>query len=94
MARQILLEMTLPPEQFRKAATTMIVSLDPIGIRSGVEWFRTYTAGETKAEGLRGIVATWARQDPKAAVEWVEGLSDAAEKADLHSVLPEPYRKP
>lgn len=92
-ARQVLLDAALPPEQFRKAATTMIVSLDPVGIRAGVEWFRTSTAGETKAEGLRGIVATWAGQDPEAAVAWVEGLSDAAEKADLQAVLPEPSRK-
>ena len=32
-------------------------------------------------------------QDPKAAVEWVEGLSDPAEGADLRAVLPEAYRK-
>ena len=82
-ARQILLDATLSPERFTKAATTLILDSDPIGIRAGVEWFRNSAPGATKAAGLRGIVAAWAGKDRKSAVGWVEGLPDSAERAEL-----------
>ena len=83
LARQVLLDAALSPEQFTKAATNLILASDPVGIRAGVEWFRNSSPSETKAAGLRGIVATWAGKDRKSAVGWVEGLPESAERAEL-----------
>lgn len=83
LARQVLLDAALSPERFTKAATTLILDSDPIGIRAGVEWFRNSAPAEAKAAGLRDIVLAWALKDRKSAIGWVEGLPDSAERAEL-----------
>lgn len=86
-ARQILLDSALPPEQFRKAAAIVILRQDPVGIRSGIEWFRGATKGETREVGLHEIVTLWAEQDARSAGQWVENLPDAVEKEKLRAAL-------
>lgn len=89
-ARQILLDSALPPEQFRKAAAILILQNDPVGIRSGIEWFRGATTGETRDLGLHEMVTHWAEQDPRSAGQWVENLPDAAEKEKFRTMLAVP----
>jgi hypothetical protein len=86
-ARQILLDSALPPQQFRKAAAILVLRQDPVGIRSGIEWFRGATKGETTEVGLNEIVTLWAKQDPRSAGQWVEDLPDAVEKEKFRAVL-------
>jgi hypothetical protein len=88
-ARQVLLDSALPPEQFRKASAILILRQDPAGIRSGIEWFRGATRGETRDVGLHEIVTLWAERDPRSAGQWVENLPDAAEKEKFQAVLGE-----
>lgn len=87
VARQILLDSALPPEQFKDAAAMLILRQDPAGIRSGIEWFRSSAKGKTRDADLTEMVILWAVQDLRSAGQWVDDLPDPVEKEKFRELL-------
>ncbi len=86
LARESLANASLPPEEFVKAAASLVSSLDPAGMPRGMDWFLRNTDPAARSESLREIVASWTNQNPRSAATWIETLPsgevrDIAEQA-------------
>ncbi|QJE97807.1 hypothetical protein [Luteolibacter luteus] len=80
MAREYLKDASLPPEEFMRAATVVVASLDPVSLPRGLDWYLRSTDPEARAEGLQEIVARWGSENPDTAAQWLKKLPEGKDR--------------